>query len=115
MVSKKGQSMSINVVIVAALALIVLVVLAAIFIGRTAQTEKGISKESNTELVKYKSLYYGDCHPADSMEQSFLTKYSQADSDVSKEQAQTEYESEISRCKGAASKDDCASQSCKWK
>lgn len=40
--SKKAQGLSMNVIIIAAIALLVLVILAVIFIGRMGQTTKGI-------------------------------------------------------------------------
>jgi len=42
--SKKAQGMSMNVIIIAALALLVLVILAVIFIGRMGTTTKGIDQ-----------------------------------------------------------------------
>ena len=66
MVSKKGQSLSLNAIIIAALALIVLVVLAVLFIGKTTDTAEGVEKasgEASLELTKMK-VRYGDCHPA---------------------------------------------------
>ena len=44
--NKKAQGMSLNVIIVAALALIVLVVLTAIFIGRLGSFEDTVPKEA---------------------------------------------------------------------
>ncbi len=46
--SKKAQGMSMNVIIIAALALLVLVILAVIFIGRMGTTTKGIDECKGT-------------------------------------------------------------------
>ena len=42
--SKKAQGMSMNVIIIAALALLVLVILAVIFIGRMGTTTRGVDQ-----------------------------------------------------------------------
>ena len=42
--SKKGQGLSMNVIIIAALALLVLVILAIIFIGRMGTTTRGVDQ-----------------------------------------------------------------------
>jgi flagellar basal body-associated protein FliL len=42
--SKKAQGMSMNVIIIAALALLVLVILAIIFIGRMGSTTRGVDQ-----------------------------------------------------------------------
>ncbi len=48
MVNKKGQSISINVIIVAAIALAVLVVLFAVFTGRIGLFSKGVKQTETT-------------------------------------------------------------------
>ena len=47
--SKKGQSISINTIIIAAIALAVLVVLFAIFTGRLGSFSTGVAKTANCE------------------------------------------------------------------
>jgi hypothetical protein len=42
--SRKAQGLSMNVIIIAAIALLVLVILAVIFIGRMGETTKGIDQ-----------------------------------------------------------------------
>ena len=58
---KKGQSISINVIIIAALALIVLVVLIAIFTGRISLFGKGIDDISNKQRCPYHWEYPDNC------------------------------------------------------
>lgn len=113
--NKKGQSMSVNVIIVAVLALVVLVVLVAMFISRVGFFEKGVSKESQTELAKMK-ISYGSCHPGQSLENIFSTSYGAAEIAEDKDFAISNFRSEIERCKGfSQSKEDCEAESgCAW-
>ena len=73
--SKKGQSLSVNTIIVAVLALIVLVVLVVIFVNQFGLFEKGVNEQSNTKLVELK-IRYGECHPSGSAEKTFRETYS---------------------------------------
>lgn len=57
---KKGQGLSINVIIVAALALIVLIVLWAIFTGRMGIFVKGI-KETDKTCAELGGMYKDSC------------------------------------------------------
>lgn len=68
--SRKAQGLSMNVIIIAAIALLVLVILAVIFIGRMGTTTEGIDKCKGScidELEDCKTLgpYFaeasGDC------------------------------------------------------
>lgn len=113
--TKKGQGLPLNVIILAALALIVLVVLVAIFAGRVSIFDKGVSKEGQSELIKMK-ISYGDCRPNAGMEEKFLNDYGQATSTEAKEQAKSGFDSEVARCKGFSSdKTVCESNTgCKW-
>lgn len=113
MVSKKGQGMSLNVIIIAALALIVLVVLVAIFIGRIRITEAGISEAGKAELALLK-ITYGECAPTATTEANFGTEFDQATSIEAKDTAKSSFSEEISRCKQSTSKDSCESAGCKW-
>ena len=116
MISKKGQGLSINVIIVATLALIVLVVLAVIFTTRAGIFDRGVSKEGNEELVSFRSLKYGDCHPTLGKEQSFLTMFNKAESADDEETAKADFEREIDGCKIANSKTSCeGTTGCRWK
>lgn len=114
MVSKKGQSMSINVIIVAVIALVVLVVLIAIFTGRIGVFTKGTEKAGEIELTTMK-ITYGDCHPDTSLESAFITQMSQATNEELKENARSGFKDEISRCKAFIDKGVCEGNSgCKW-
>ena len=113
--SKKGQGMSLNVIIIAALALIVLVVLIAIFMGRVGIFKSGVDKAGQDELVKMQ-INYGQCRPGTLLESTFTLNLAKATDDTSKDQARSEFESEISRCKGF-SNDQVVCESntgCKW-
>src|SRR3989338_6274387 len=72
---KKGQSLSVNTIIVAVLALIVLVVLVVIFVNQFGLFERGVSEQSNTKLIELK-IRYGQCHPNSAAETAFRRTYS---------------------------------------
>jgi hypothetical protein len=84
--NKKGQGLSLNVIIVAALALIVLVVLAAIFVGRIGMFDRGISEEGQSDLLKAR-VGYGTCHPSDGVENTFLSTMETAVNDQAAQSA----------------------------
>jgi len=72
--SKKGQGMPMNVIIIAALALLILVILAVIFIGRMGTTTKGVdqckgtcvaSSEDCTSKGAYNKVTNEPCYGAD--------------------------------------------------
>ena len=109
----KGQGLSLNTVIIAALALIVLVVLILIFTGRISVFQRGIDKEANTELIKMKILY-GDCHPAVAQEESFRSSFAASGSDEAKEQAKASFKQQVDSCKAASNKVNCEANSCAW-
>lgn len=112
--SKKGQGLSLNVIIIAALALIVLVVLIVVFTGRIGVFEKGVSKESQAELIKMK-ITYGNCKPSATTEAEFNSEFGQATTDSAKEIAKAKLKDEISRCKAFNSdKNVCQQNSCSW-
>jgi len=112
--SKKGQTMSINVIIVAALALIVLVVLVVIFTGRTGSFVSGVEKSGDAQLVELK-IGYGQCRPTASAEANFQTGYNSATSTEAKESIVANFKDEISRCKSnSVDKSNCESAGCKW-
>src|SRR3989344_3361336 len=98
MLSKKGQSMSINVIIVAVLALIVLVILIAIFTGRIGVFESGLSKAGQTDLPQLR-LTYGDCAPGNVMEERFNFDNNKAVTTEEKAAAKDNFEQEIATCK----------------
>ena len=67
---KKGQGLSLTTIIVAAVGLIVLVVLVAIFTGNMSQWLGGVSKAAQEELAAMQ-IRYSDCHPSRGMENTF--------------------------------------------
>ena len=114
MMDKKGQGLSLNVIIIAALALIVLVVLIAIFMGRIAIFQDDVNQAGQTEVIKMK-ITYGQCKPTATEESNFATTFSLAKTIEDKESARGSYGEEISRCKGlGASEDECKGQGCRW-
>ena len=113
MYNKKGQGLSLNTVIIAALALIVLVVLVLIFTGRIAIFQKGVDKEANAELIKMRILY-GDCRPTAVQEEAFRSNYAAAETVEAKEQAKTSFKQEIDGCKIASAKANCEAAGCSW-
>jgi hypothetical protein len=113
--NKKGQSMSLNVIIVAALALIVMVVLIAIFTGKMGDTNEGLQNQGNTKLNELKSLEYASCHPNIVQEAKFLAEYKAAEDPVGEQEAINVFRTEISRCSANALKADCdATDGCSW-
>ena len=113
--SKKGDTLTLNVIVVAALALIVLVVLIMVFTGRISIFEQGVSKEGQAELVKMK-ITYGQCKPSATVEANFVTQFGQAEGQVEAEEtAKATFSGEISRCKGVSNDQaSCASTGCRW-
>lgn len=111
--NKKGQGLSLNVIIIAVLALLVLVVLAVIFTGRINLFEKGVSKEADTELIKMK-ITYGDCRPAAAAEADFKTEFAAAGDEAAKETAKESFAEVISLCKGNRDEVSCEAAGCKW-
>ena len=116
MFSRKGQGLSLNVIIIAALALIVLVVLAAVFIGRITPVGQDVERVGNTELVKMK-LKYGTCHPNDLEADNFVSSFGDSGSPEQGETIKTDFVQKISDCKQF--NDDqkaCGSSGgCSWK
>lgn len=111
--NKKGQGLSLTVIIVAALALIVLVILALIFSGRMASFNEDISKEGTTELTALK-ITYGSCHPTQSAENTFLSGMQSEDSST-KDSARATLKAEISRCRSEGTdSSNCISTGCEW-
>lgn len=119
--NKKAQSLSLNTIIVAALALIVLVVIVAIFTGRLGLFQKGLGGESKQELSAMRA-FYGQCQPNAAAETTFLTEYSaaekiedQAESSTKKGEAKSKLQQQIDVCRSNADKSSCESSSlCKW-
>ena len=116
--NKKGQGLSLNVIIIAALALIVLVVLAVIFTGSSADfADKGEEVAGDAKLkLTTLSLSYGDCQPSGSKESVFLSTYGSADTPDDRDDAVSAFKEEIDRCKGfSADKLTCEGNSgCIW-
>lgn len=102
---RKGQGLSITTIIVAAIALIVLVILIAIFTGRIAVFQRGISEEANAELARVK-INYGDCHPSASAEGIFLKGFSAAN-DEDKAIFRGEFNDLIDYCNTGTASDNC--------
>jgi len=114
MMDKKAQGLSLNVIIIAALALIVLVVLAVIFMGKSASFDRGVTGETQTELIKMK-ISYGDCHPNERVEQSFVTELSQAEDVEAEAEAKSDFKGEIDNCKALSTdKSACENGGCAW-
>ena len=113
MINKKGDAMTLNIIIVAVLALTVLVILLMIFTGRITLFDQGVSKEAQTDLVALR-ITYGECQPTASQESVFSTAFGQATSPDEKEQAKTNFKGEISRCKVYSDKGGCEGASCLW-
>lgn len=112
---KRGQSLSVNVIIVAVLALIVLVVLVVIFTQQTSQFSQKVSEETKTELFKMR-IFYSKCRPGEAFEDVFMNEYEAAVSEEERDAARSDFREEIGRCKDFSdSKESCSSESgCVW-
>ena len=111
---KKGAEMSLNVIIVAAIALIVLVILVAIFTGRIRIFQEGVTTTGNAELTSMR-ITYGSCHPTAGQESTFTSEFSKATSDDAKESSKTNFAEVINTCSGFNSdKATCEGNGCKW-
>lgn len=112
---KKGQGLSLNTIIIAALALIVLVVIVMIFTGRIGIFSTGVQGAGDSELATLK-ISYGTCHPSSVQESTFKDKMSKADSETLKEEARGILRNELDRCKAFNSDENvCKSNGCLWK
>jgi len=105
--NKKAQGLSLTTIIVAAVGLIVLVILVAIFTGRMALFGIGISKAARTELAALK-LDYGQCHPSRGMESIFMNELDDTEEEIAKAEVTNKFERAISSCK-SQSEDLCES------
>ncbi|MBS3126835.1 hypothetical protein J4228_01570 [Candidatus Woesearchaeota archaeon] len=118
--NNKGQGFSLNVIIVAVLALIILVVLALIFTGKIAIFQEGTG-EAKTELSTIK-VAYGPCHPGASVESTFRSEYSAASKleniqevNTAKAEARNKLQDEIGRCNNFVDKTSCEADGlCDW-
>ena len=104
---KKAQGLSLTTIIVAAVGLIVLVVLVAIFTGQMASFGIGISRAAKAELATMK-LDYSTCHPSRGMESIFMSALDDAEDEVSKAEITNKFERAISSCR-SQSEDLCES------
>ncbi len=114
MLFKKGQGLSLNTIIIAALALIVLVVLVVVFTGRIGIFQEGVSREGQAELIKLK-IQYGDCHPTATEEAGFTTRFNDAESVGAQELEEASFKDEIDRCDEFTDADSCTAATCKWR
>jgi len=103
----KAQGLSLTTIIVAAVGLIVLVVLVAIFTGQIGTFTLGVSKAAKTELVTMQ-LDYDTCHPSRSMERTFLSALDGAEDETEKAEIINQFDRAISSC-GAQNQDICES------
>ncbi len=111
---KKGQGLSLNVIIIAALALIVLVVLAAIFIQQTGLFTTRLSQVGNTELASLKGTY-GECHPGPSEESRFLAAFNRATTPEDQAAVRDLFRETIRACSELDSSATCeVSSGCDW-
>ena len=112
--SRKGAELSINVIIVAAIALIVLVILVAIFTGRIRIFQSEVGVKGDAELTAMR-ITYGTCGPTVVQEGAFTSEFGKATTDEAKDLAKTNFAAVISNCKGYNSdKSLCESANCKW-
>ena len=102
----KAQGLSLTTIIVAAIGLIVLVILVAIFTGQMARFGIGISKAARTELAALK-LDYKQCHPSRGMENIFMNALDDAEDEAAKATVTNQFETAISSCGTQPDQDSC--------
>ena len=102
----KAQGLSLTTIIVAAVGLIVLVILVAIFSGQMARFGIGISKAARTELAALK-LDYDTCHPSRGMESIFTKALDDAEDVSAKATVTNQFETAISSCGTQSDRDNC--------
>lgn len=115
MMDKKGQGLSLTTIIIAAIALIVLVIIIAIFTGQLGgKFVPGL--EDTAEIPYTMRITYGDCQPTASEEQDFLTNIEAAGEDVSlEEQAEVDFKGLIKECKDNSAEECEGNTRCIWK
>ena len=115
--NKKGQGLSLNVIIIAALALIVLVVLAVIFTSRAGVTERQLEDVSGPTKLKLTTLKitYGDCHPSASRELTFATDFDAKELPDDKAKVESDMKADIANCKALAQCNCDDPGYCAWK
>jgi hypothetical protein len=103
--TKKGQGLPLNTIIIAIIVLVVLVVLIAIFTGRIVIFERQLSDADQTDILQMK-VSYGSCYPDANAEKTYLDalsnarKTSDANDDVD---AKADFQGVISRCASSTS------------
>ena len=113
--NNKGQGLSINTIILAALAVVVLVVLIAIFTGRLGMFSSVLSS-TNAEKTKDSAL--NSCIPMDKYYQNIEIAQIEYNKDEStRENLDKEIQlknDELANCKGNNIVNACASSKCQW-
>jgi len=112
---KKGQGLSLTVIIVAVLAIFVLVVLVLVFTGRMTIFAEDVSNKGATDLATLK-IIYGKCHPTNSAESTFLSAMESAgDDQTARDSAYDTLSDEVDRCKDVGDDEvNCEALGCKW-
>jgi hypothetical protein len=103
---KRGQGLSLTTIIVAAVGLIVLVVLVAIFTGQLGGFLTGVSKAAQEELAAMQ-IRYGSCRPSGGMERAFTRALDAAETDPDEDLAINDFEQAISTCSTKNLEDEC--------
>ena len=108
--TKRGQGMPLNTIIIAIIVIVVLVVLIAIFVRNIGKTQKDITEQSKIELIAMR-VSYSACHPDASAEQTFLSALSVAQTANDANQiatAKSDFQARITAC-GAQTAAACPS------
>ncbi len=96
--NKKGQGLSLNAIIVAAIALIVLVVLVMVFTGQINIFQQDIDKKGDSDLVVLK-VQYGECHPTSVDERTYKSQMALSQSEQERADITADFKLRISECK----------------
>lgn len=113
--NKKGQGLSLTVIIVAAIALIVLVILIMVFTGRIGVFSEGVDKAGDSSIAEMK-IQYGQCHPGALAETQFSLEMGKASGVEDEEISKAVFREKIADCKSfSTDKGLCEAQDgCRW-
>ncbi len=104
---KRGQ-ITMTWIIMAAIALVTLVIIIAIFTGQSDKFVKSLNEEAGITLSKLKQNY-GSCHPNTAAEIAFSKAYADAADETQRQQITNDFDRAIETCKQYSS-DRCSFQ-----
>jgi hypothetical protein len=113
MFNRKGQGLSLNVIILAVLAIVILVLLVVLVVNYLGKTQVTIG-DMPPSLALMQAKDYKDCHPNSVAEKAYADQYNSAPSDEGKQQADNDFLGKIAECGKYTVQEDCPASSCAW-